>query len=429
MARAGVLPGVRPRMLREATERAQLRCGLRFLPARQHKNLNIFTKNGTGMRYICITALALLALPSGARAEVAGQVAISSESFDAAGARRFEFREVAGRQALCLDGLALLRGVSMREGAVVVDVAVTDDRQFGGIAFRARGVSDYEEAYLRLHKSRQPDAVQYAPVMGGEGNWQLFGAQQMAADLGRSGWATLRVDFAADRAVISVTGAGDTELVIEDLVLDDTGSKVGLSGIGGACFSNLRIADQAVFGRERIRPATPAETGTISEWALSPASLFSGFPPEPPSPAERWTLARTERDGLLLISRYRAKAVDTQTEKKPEHLVYASASLHSERNQRALLEFDASDRVRIYLNGEPLAEFDNTFRAKGPTFRGDFRSDRQRVFLPLKEGHNNLVLAVADTDHGWGLKGRIVSDDPVEVRPLQPTVPVEQEDS
>ena len=345
---------------------------------------------------------------------------MSGQAFDLAAARQYEFREVAGRPALCLDGVALLREVAIREGAITVDVAASGDRQFGGIAFRGRDAANFEEAYLRLHKSRQPDAVQYAPVLNGEGSWQLFGNHQMSADFGSKDWITLRVEFALDRAIVSVAGAREAELPVSDLVLDERGARAGLSSIGGACFSNLRISDQPSYARGRIVPPPDAQPGTISEWVVSPASIFGGFPAHPPVGAPDWMLARTERDGLLLISRYRTKQREAGTGRRDENIVYAATTLRSPRKQLAVLEFDASDKVRVYLNRDPLAEFDNSFRAKGPTFRGDFSSDRQRVFLPLKEGDNELVLAVGDSGNGWGLKARIVPNLPVEIMPLAP---------
>lgn len=349
---------------------------------------------------------------------------MSSEAFDLSAARKYEFRDIAGRPALCLDGVALLRGLSISDGSVTVDVAASRDRQFGGIAFRAQDALSYEEAYLRLHKSRQPDAAQYAPVLNGEGHWQLFGGHQTSADFGSYDWITLRVEFALDRATVTVIGDAEAELRVNDLVLDETGKGAGLSSIGGACFSNLRVSDQSSYPRERLMAPAKAQTGTVNEWALSPALNFAGFPVRAPEQASDWTIARTEREGLLLISRYRTKQVKEGSGSDSETVVYAATTVQSPEDKLAVLEFDASDKARVYLNGAPLAEFDNTFRAKGPTFRGDFGAERQRVFLPLKAGDNELVLAVADSGNGWGLKARMVSDVPLQSKAAGTTVRV-----
>ncbi|ASJ91946.1 hypothetical protein [Porphyrobacter sp. CACIAM 03H1] len=371
-----------------------------------------------------IALLALAGFCSAPGWAAAQEVKMSSDVFDLSSARKYEFRDVAGRPALCLDGVALLRGLSINDGSVTVDVAASRDRQFGGIAFRAQDALSYEEAYLRLHKSRQPDAVQYAPVLNGEGHWQLFGGHQISVDFGSYDWITLRVEFALDRATVTVFGADEAELRINDLVLDETGKRAGLSSIGGACFSNLRVSDQSSYPRERLAAPADAQTGTISEWVLSPASNFAGFPARAPEQASDWTPARTERDGLLLISRYRTKQVKEGGGSNSETVVYAATTVQSPEDTLAVVEFDASDKARVYLNGGPLAEFDNTFRAKGPTFRGDFGAERQRVFLPLKAGDNEFVLAVADSGNGWGLKARMISDVPPQSRASETTVRV-----
>ncbi|MEL6693556.1 MAG: hypothetical protein AAFQ12_11075, partial [Pseudomonadota bacterium] len=81
------------------------------------------------------------------------------------------------------------------------------------------------------------------------------------------------------------------------------------------------------------------------------------------------------------------------------------------------LNFDVSDIGRVYLNGTPKAELNNTIRAKGNgLFRGDFEVSTQSVFLDLKPGDNELVIGVAERTNGWGLSARIVDMAGLEVK-------------
>lgn len=343
---------------------------------------------------------------------------LTRSAFDLDAARSHEFREIAGRKALCLEGVALLKSELLSEGAILVDVASTGERQFAGVVFRADDAANFEEAYLRTHKSRQPDAIQYTPVMNGETNWQLFRQFQAMADFGDQQWVTLRVDFRTDSALVSAYGASEMQLRIDRLVRGGEGQRLGLNSLGGACFSNLRLSRQP--RQTAIAPAapTPVPAGTITSWALSPATPFEAFAPLPPEPGADWNVVKAEDDGVLLISRHRSKAVSALYERNSIDVVHAGVSLRSESQQTVELEFDASDRSRIYLNGRALAEFDNAFRAKGPLFRGDFGMAQQKLFLPLEKGANSLVFAVAERANGWGLSARLVDPTGIEVSPL-----------
>ena len=66
-----------------------------------------------------------------------------------------------------LQGSAFLKGVEFQNGVIEVDMAFEGSRAFGGIVFRMKMSGDYEQFYIRPHKSRFPDALQYTPVTKG----------------------------------------------------------------------------------------------------------------------------------------------------------------------------------------------------------------------------------------------------------------------
>src|SRR5829696_295746 len=103
---------------------------------------------------------------------VPGQTAPAPISFDPAhwtiadpGAREMPY---IGRPSLFLDnGIALLRDSAFADGTIEFDVAMHGHASFAGVAFRAASPEDYELVYLRPHRSRQPDALQYTPIFNG----------------------------------------------------------------------------------------------------------------------------------------------------------------------------------------------------------------------------------------------------------------------
>ncbi len=80
-----------------------------------------------------------------------------------------------GELALRLkSGHATFRDLELLDGTIEFDLQVTELRSFAYIYFRMVSDDEHEEFYYRPHKSLLPDAVQYAPVYKGSGQWQLY---------------------------------------------------------------------------------------------------------------------------------------------------------------------------------------------------------------------------------------------------------------
>lgn len=337
-------------------------------------------------------------------------VPMDAETWDVSDASVSQFTDVAGRDALCLrGGAALVKGKETLSGVISVDILNTGTPHFGYLVFRALDGENSEEVYLRMHKSRQVDALQYNPHINDEPNWQLFGSAQAAADFGSADWVTLRVAFAGDKAKATViSDAGETVLEVADLAFDDSGMRVGLRALQRACYSNFQISDRAPDLSAIADPVYASDPNMITSWRLSPQSRFDAFAHQVFS-SNDWAPAETEPNGTLLISRYVPKASAGAFRLNEMDVVYAGATLHADQARTIELNFDVSDIGRVYLNGKPRVELNNTIRAKGNAlFRGDFAVSTQSVFLDLEPGDNDLVFGIAERTNGWGLAARIV---------------------
>ena len=348
-------------------------------------------------------------------------VPISAEAFDVSAANSASFEERDGRSTLCLDGEAFLRDVTLTDGSISVDIANDRHRHFANLVFRAASRHDYETAYLRLHKSGQFDAMQYTPHLNGETNWQLFGEAQAVANFGNSPWVTLTVDFADDRARIRVGPEGGRSLVETMLTLPAQAGGIGLRTQFRGCFSNFRYtAQRPTFDPAKLSKPVEAPVGAIMRWSLSDAfrmEAWAGLSASYPAMRE-WDTVSAEPNGRLLVSRYRRKTDAGGDEDGRLDGVHAGVAIHSPATQSASLQIDASDMATVWLNGNVLFAYDNSFRAKGPLFRGDFNASGQTLALPLRKGRNELVVLVADRANGWGLAGAVQADETVRIEPL-----------
>lgn len=110
----------------------------------------------------------------------------------------------------------------MRDGVIDVDVATPTNRGFFGIQFRIAGDdanTNAEWVYLPQHKSGQPDAMQYTPVLNTGLNWQIYNGPGFtgAVDIPKDVCFHLRLEVAGAQAKLFVKDLDKPALVMSDL--------------------------------------------------------------------------------------------------------------------------------------------------------------------------------------------------------------------
>jgi hypothetical protein len=368
-------------------------------------------------------ALCLL-LPAVARAQVPSTLSVPADSprWDLQGqARSAEFQ---GRKCLLLDGgAAVLNEFEMRDGVIDVDVAVHAIRGFFGFDFRIAG-EEAEELYLRPHKSGLPDALQYTPILRTGRNWQIYNGPGFtgAVDIPREVWFHLRLEVSGAQAKLYVRDMETPALVMSDLKSGVEKGQVALMAlIGETYFSNFEV--RTLPDAPWIRQPPPMPADTLTKWRLSPAfDALERHLERPLTPAENaaieWQNVEAEAPGFVVISRYRAnphlrvsfsndwsKRLDPQPGMK---VVYAKARIDSDRDQVKKLCLGYSDDVSVFLNGAILFRGRSAQNFRDPGFLGIVDPEDDAVYLPLKKGTNELMLAVSELGGGWGFIARLV---------------------
>ena len=83
-------------------------------------------------------------------------------------------------------------------------------------------------------------------------------------------------------------------------------------------------------------------------------------------------------------------------------VVYARTMIVSDRDQVKKLNIGYSDDVSVFLNDRILYRGRSAQRCRDPGFLGIVNPENDAVYLPLKRGRNELVLAVSELTGGWG---------------------------
>jgi hypothetical protein len=295
-------------------------------------------------------------------------------------------------------------------------------RGFFGPQFRVLG-QDGEWIYLRPHKSGLADAMQYTPVLQGGLNWQLYSGPGFtgAVEIPRGTWFHLRLEVAGAQARLYVGDMERPALEVNDLKSGVQKGQLALAVLTGAtCFSGFEVRATPDAPWERRLPPMPA--GTLTRWSLSPAYDALERRLERPltsaeSKAMPWQEVEAEPPGLVPINRYRESphprvsfANDPSKRLEPQpgtKVVYARTRIESDRARVRKLHIGYSDEVSVFLNGRILFRGRSAQYFRDPGFLGIVDVENDAVFLPLRKGANELVLAVSELGGGWGFICRL----------------------
>jgi hypothetical protein len=318
-----------------------------------------------------------------------------------------------------------VKDFEIRDAIVDVDVATPANRGFFGIQFRiAPDLTNFEEVYLRQHKSGLPDAMQYTPVLNGGRNWQIYNGPGFtgAVDIPKNTWFHMRLEFAGTQARLYVKDMDKPALLMTDLKSGVQKGQLALFDlIGATYFSNFEVRATADALWEHHLPPMPANT--LTKWELSPAyDALARNLERPLSSSEResihWQDVEAEPPGFVVINRYReapqlrvtfqgdfSKRLDPQPGMK---VVYARTNIDSDRDQIKKLLLGYSDDVSVFLNSQILYRGRSAQGFRDPGFLGIVNPENDAVYLPLKKGKNDLTLAVSELGGGWGFICRLV---------------------
>ncbi|HXH65685.1 MAG TPA: hypothetical protein VNI81_00695 [Candidatus Limnocylindrales bacterium] len=333
--------------------------------------------------------------------------------------------EYQGRKCLLLEGgAAVLKDFEMRDAVIDVDVATLATRGFFGFDVRIdHDEANYEEIYLRPHKSGLPDAMQYTPVLHTGRNWQIYNGPGFTGvvDIPKAAWFHLRLEVAGAQAKLFVKDMEKPALVMDDLKSGVQKGKVALfTLIGEAYFSNFEIRTTPDAPWQRHLPSMPPNM--LTQWSISASYDALQRNLERPLSASEiaaisWQDIEAEPPGFVVLYRYRDAPHprvtfqgDFSTRLQPQpgmKALYARTTIDSDRDQLKKLEIGYSDDVTVFLNGQILYRGRSAQGFRDPGFLGIINPENDAVYLPLKKGPNELLLALSELGGGWGFLCRL----------------------
>jgi hypothetical protein len=321
-----------------------------------------------------------------------------------------------GREALRVDsGWAYRRDVKLEDGTIDFDVQLSRRRSFIYLCFRMQDDREYEEIYLRPHKSELPDAVQYAPVHQGQSAWQLHhGPGRTAAVRFEPGaWTPVRVVLSGRRMALFVGDLAKPAVVTTRLAREPRPGYLALRGFlppGSpgrdvvARFANVRVtAGPPAFDFASAEaPPLAEEKGRVRAWSVAgpiPEPPADGVP-DPPTAGLAFREVEADPTGLVELHRHvRVPAGTTQA------TAVARIRVTAERAGPRVFDLGWSDRATVFVNGRGIFRGEASYSFAGRR-EGLIGYDQARLYLPLSAGANEVVVVVSDSFGGMGIMGR-----------------------
>jgi hypothetical protein len=313
-----------------------------------------------------------------------------------------EVSEVAGRSAL--QGSAVLADADFLDGVIEYDLYITGARSYPGVYVRFRDMAYGEHFYIRPHRAGlYPDAVQYAPVVNGISEWQLFNGPGYTnvGSFPEGEWVAVRLEIAGSQARFYVGDLETPALEVHHLAGEGGPGALALTGPknGSAYFSNFRY-------RADVTPAfdPPPERevpeGMVREWMISqayPADQVNrdAYPNFYGIVMSDWEKVDGGPSGLVDVARR------TPRVNQGGDLVLARRIFWSTEDREMRLNLGYSDELDLFFNGQRLFRGQSRYQQRDPSFLGIVGLYDQ-VPVRVKRGLNEIFLMVSETFGGWG---------------------------
>ena len=340
----------------------------------------------------------------------AQKVALQPANWDA-GKQKASFTKRDGVDVIKLDrGIVWTKGIDFADGIIEADLSVYPEKSLAGICFRGDEEGNAETIYLRVPLSGRDDAIQYVPAFNNEANWQLYPEHRANYVFPQTGWVHMKIVVRANTAQLFMDTVAKPVLTITNLRTHNRSGKIGFTCLGDETFANLTLT--AMPPSAPVAVAVRREDGLITQYHISQSYTIDKQTKEVAYPSSmhfKWKTVATDEDGLLDISKYYSKENSETYQSRSNDIVWLKQELVADEPVTRRMNFDFSNRVWIFLNGQILYHGDHSFFLKGPFFQGTiekkFISDA--LYLPLKKGKNELLIGISAVADGWGIISKI----------------------
>lgn len=340
----------------------------------------------------------------------AQKIAMQPDHWDV-GKQKASFTQRDGKDVIKLDrGIVWTKGIDFADGIIEADLSVNPERSLAGICFRGDEQGNAEMIYLRVPLSGRDDAIQYVPSFNNEANWQLYPEHQANYIFPQTGWVHMKIVVSENTAQLFMDTVTKPVLIISNLRTHNPSGKIGLTCLFEETFANLTCTPMPRSAPTAV--AIRKDEGLITQYQISQSYTIDKQTKEVAYPSTmkfNWKTVGTDEDGLLNISKYYVKQNSETYQSRSNDMVWLKNELVADEPITRRMNFDFSNRIWVFLNGQILYHSDHSFFLKGSLFNGSIEKNfiSDALYLPLKKGKNELLIGISAVANGWGIISKI----------------------
>ncbi|MCC6289714.1 MAG: DUF1080 domain-containing protein [Chitinophagaceae bacterium] len=325
---------------------------------------------------------------------------------------KVEFTEYKGRRVMKLaqqSGQVVLRDLIFKDGTIEYDIEPILPEFAESVYFHRKDEKEQEIVYLRVAKMENPfsnDGIQYAPYFAGVNMWDMYPQYQAPANAKSGEWNHVKLVISGKQLRTIVNG----KEVLAVPKLEGNEMEGSIAFEGSAYISNIDIKPGVT---ENLCPAesvdlTKHEANYIRKWSVTQPVLL-------PTSAEPVSLLYFPKNEFF------TEKIDAETAglvnltrrfggNEKRKVVWLKAVITAKNAIKTNLQLGFSDEIWVYLNNQ-ITYVDKNIFAENMKKYPDGRISVQNggVILNLKQGQNELLIAVANNFYGWGLIARLES--------------------
>ncbi len=307
------------------------------------------------------------------------------------------------------------------DGTIEFDVELVGTG-FPGISFRmSEGLLEGENFYIRSFGPVTPlnrTTLQYATVIDSMSTWDLTNEYQAGARIKQEGWNHVKMVVHGKQMKVYVNDMKKPAMYVPVLEGSTNTGRILLTG--NVIYSNFRILPDVTedLPKEPGYDPTSNDTHYIRNWMVGkpfdfpygrdlllqlPTMYGEAEKSDLPDSTAIWTPVRAESRSLINLSRkFGLKREGGR------RLVWLKTNISSKLAQERILRMGFSDEIWVFLNGELVKIDKNYFGTPSQKYpKGRCTLDNTSFTLPLKEGDNELLVAVGNFFFGWGVIARL----------------------
>ncbi len=327
---------------------------------------------------------------------------------------KVEFVEYKGQKAMKIaqnSGQVVVKDVMFKDGTIEFDVEPILPGFAQSIYFHRKDEKEQEIVYLRvgtIGNKLANTAIQYTPYFDGINMWDMYPQYQGPAPIKKDDWNHLKLVVSGKQLRVYMNGLPEPVLEIPKLEGNLTEGSIAFDG--AAYLSNVHIKPNETEGltpQEGV-DLTHHDANYLRKWAVSsPVELPLGneaYLGNQPKSESFLDSIVAEREGFVNLTRKFGG-------NKERKMIWLKTKIIAKENVKTTLQLGFSDEIWVFLNNQTVLADKNLFQQ--PAMRkypeGRMSKDNARVGINLRQGENELMIAVANDFYGWGLVARLES--------------------